>query len=47
MTAVVASCDATDATAAVTAIDSLSINSSDLLVTWRVGSKVFFAKYPL
>lgn len=47
MTAVVASCDGTNDSDVVTAVDSLGINSNDLLVTYTIGSKVFFVKYPL
>ena len=47
MTAVVASCDGTNELDVVTAVDSLLIDSSDLLVTYTVGNKVIFVKYPL
>jgi hypothetical protein len=45
MTAIVKSFDGSDAAAAVVQIDALAPVAADVKFSWKIGNKVFIAKY--
>lgn len=47
MTATIASFDASDSVAAVVAIDGLTIDANDRIITWTVGTKTYVVRIPI